>query len=140
MIRFICPFWSCAYFEIELNFFKANLIKIYLSIRNRLPFNWKTPLGYSIALSLQAIGTYCSSVCGVPTVCSMIGCCWLLATFVEDMTNDLANFETNDMFEASLHRNEIVEHFKNAVKSFVVVKQLSFYIPPIHIFFRTLSV
>lgn len=112
---------------------------MYLSIRKRLPFDWKTPLGYSIALVLQAIGTYCTSVCGVPSLCSMIGCCCLLATFVEDITNDLANFETNDMFEASLHRNEIVEHFKNAVKSFVAVKQLSFYIPSIY-FCRTHSV
>lgn len=95
-------------------------------MQNRLPFNWRTPFGYAIALCLQAIGTYCTSADGIPVVCSMIGCCWLLKTFVQDITHDLAQFVANDIFQGSFDRSETMEHFTNVVKSFTIVKQLSF--------------
>lgn len=100
----MCPFYIC---------------------HKRLPFNWKTPLGYSIALCLQAIGTYCTSANGVSIVCSMIGCCWLLKTFVEDITKDLANLEANDIFRGSIGQSEIKGRFNSEVKYFTMVKQLS---------------
>lgn len=76
---------------------------------------------------MQAIGTYCVSACSIPIICSIMGCCWLLKTFVEDITNDLENFEAHDVFHETMDQNRIVKHFKNVAKSFVMVKQLSFY-------------
>ena len=74
---------------------------------------------------MQAIGVYYVSAVAVPIVCTLVGCCWLLRTFVEDISNDLANFDTNDSFHQLLDQNEIIENFNNAVQSFIVVKQLS---------------
>lgn len=52
----------------------------------------------------------------------MVGSCWLIKTFVEDITMDLTHFNSNGR---SINQNEIVAHFCELVQSFLVVKQLS---------------
>lgn len=102
-------------------------MRLFPLCKKRLPFNWKTPLGYVIALFMQVIGTYYTSAGGVPIACSVIGCCLLLKTFVEDITRDLAHFEANNTFHDFKSQSKILKHLKYLVKSFTMVKQLSFH-------------
>lgn len=55
----------------------------------RMPFSWKTPLGYLITLSFEFFG----GCFGTISLCAffplLIGSCLLFKTFVEDITSDL---------------------------------------------------
>lgn len=55
----------------------------------RLPFSWKTPLGYHIALMIEAMSFYSVGSIAVPIQSFFVGSCWLMHKFVADITIDL---------------------------------------------------
>lgn len=57
---------------------------------SRLPFNWKTPLGYSMTLSAQSAASFSTLFVSVPLLCFFVGCCVILVSFCEDITNELS--------------------------------------------------
>lgn len=54
-----------------------------------MPFDWTTPLGYFITLLIQCILAYYTVLFLTPTLCFLCGSCFLLKSFVDDVTNDL---------------------------------------------------
>lgn len=91
-----------------------------------LPFDWKTPIGYSLAIFSFCIATYVLTSGIVPIVCFFIGSSELFMSFNRDLTSDvkqlnkLGRRSTND----ENHR-EIQQFFVNIVVNFSTLKQLS---------------
>lgn len=56
----------------------------------RLPFNWRTPFGYLIALCIECMAVFSIILTTIPLVCFFIGSCWLCIAFAKDITNDLS--------------------------------------------------
>lgn len=89
-----------------------------------LPFNWKQPFGYAIALMMQCIQAYYSVMAGVVMSCYLIGSCFLLKSFINDITNDVSVLN----FEAITSDGKYglkIKHFINIVQEFSTVKELS---------------
>lgn len=93
-----------------------------------MPYNWKSPFGYILTLAyedfmLRSGITYFLS----PFICFLIGSCFLVKAFIEDVTNDLSSLNVSRTstsgFEDRLARIEI--SFGNVVHYHSHVKQLS---------------
>lgn len=56
----------------------------------RLPFNWKTPFGYLIALLFETVAMFGVNLGSVPIGCFLLGTCWLVMAFVDDIINDIS--------------------------------------------------
>lgn len=55
----------------------------------RLPFDWKTPFGYPVALLCQTLAVYASILCVIPCICNVIGSSWIFTASINDICNDL---------------------------------------------------
>lgn len=88
----------------------------------RLPFNWKTPIGYFIASIFFAGAIFCLLFGIIPVVCLFIGSCWLFICFAKDMTNELSNLNA---IARAKNQRELEERFAKVIKMHVNVKQLS---------------
>lgn len=100
------------------------MIFFIVSLFTRLPFNWKQPIGYAIALSMQCIEVYYSVMAGVILGSYAIGSCFLLKSFVNDITNDILLF--NLEAAVSDHNYELTaKRFIHFVQEFSNVKELS---------------
>lgn len=99
-------------------------MKIFIS---RLPFDWKTPLGYLATLSLEFIGAFYTAMFLVAIACFLVGSCWLLISFIEDITSDLSllteNNETSD--GTSDGTSDVIVRFYEIVQFYSDVEQLS---------------
>lgn len=51
----------------------------------RVPFNWKSPFGYLIALSLEAISAFYTTTFCVSGLGFFIAFCWILLAFAKDI-------------------------------------------------------
>lgn len=108
--------------EQAFNNLKKNLIFVYESI----PFNWKTPIGYTVELTAQSISTFGTVYGVIPTVSLFIGIMQLIRCSLKDIANDL---NALDVYVA-WNRNDkkINKLFRNIIVDFSTAKQLSF--PP----------
>lgn len=97
--------------------------------RCRYPFNEQTLLGYPIALLMQCSAAFCVFVCYVPIVCLFVGSCWLISSFVEDLTTELSqHFNVDEQFwqnSATSKPADITNHFIQIIKFHVDAKKLS---------------
>lgn len=88
------------------------------SLIDRLPFNWRTPLGYSFVLFY----IYVLSASGVLAVGVVMvfffGSCILLKSFIEDITNDLTIFK-----RYKTKREKRI--FYNIIQAYTDIKQFS---------------
>lgn len=91
---------------------------------SRLPFNWKHPFGYAVALSLQCIDAYYAAICGVSLTCYSVGSCYMLTTFVNDITNDLSVLSSKTITSDANYEQK-AKQFNNIVQEFSTVKELS---------------
>lgn len=53
------------------------------------PLDLKTPFGYLIALLFETIAMFWVNLGSVPIGCFLVGSCWLIVAFVDDIINDL---------------------------------------------------
>lgn len=60
-----------------------------INVFKRLPFNWRTPLGYLVAIFAQSAGTYAAIISGVTSIAFFICSCWLFVCIAKDITTDL---------------------------------------------------
>lgn len=74
-----------------------------------------------IALIAQSIPIYCTLFCAHSTISFLIGSCWLIVSFVNDITNDLPLLNVG----GASNRNEITKRFCRIVEFYMDVKQLS---------------
>lgn len=91
----------------------------------RLPYDWKTPLGYSLAMLEQSIAAYSSCASVVSMGSFFIGCCWLIISFVKDITNELNLL--NDNATSGQSDGKLLMDFIKVVKRHANVKQLSIF-------------
>lgn len=89
----------------------------------RLPFDWKTPLGYHFAVFWFFSGTYFSMLANSPLISFMVGSCWLVITFINDLTNDLSELNANNA--RKINRQKIYKRFCNVIRQFCAIEQLS---------------
>lgn len=87
-----------------------------------MPFNWRTPFGYCIAFLMQSAQAYALSLNTVPILAMLIGSCWLLNGICKDIKNDILILNTVKM---NTNRQNAIKHFRNAIRDFLTVKQLS---------------
>lgn len=95
-----------------------------LFCRSRLPFNWKTPLGYSMAMIIFAEATYYLLFCGVLMVCLLVGCSGITQTIVRDISNDVAAFNVSKK-QWNQNRMELNTKFNHFIDNYATAKQLS---------------
>lgn len=91
-----------------------------------MPFNWKTPLGYLIAISLEFAGAYVSTTFATILYPLFIGSCFLVKTCVEDITSDLHPLNVDDKIAwRKKHAEAMKVILCNAVQHHSDMKQLS---------------
>lgn len=54
----------------------------------RLPFNWKTPLGYFFCFILASLSCYASLYSILPSLCLVIGSYWIMCARLKVITNE----------------------------------------------------
>lgn len=69
-----------------------SIVVFYISFWFRLPFDWKTPLGYSAAGFLQFAAGSATFLIAIPNVSFFCSSCWLFIFVADDITNDLMAF------------------------------------------------
>lgn len=89
----------------------------------RLPFNWKTPSGYTLALVGFYAAGYASMFGNSSTVLFMIGSCWLTITFIKDIQNDLSALNVTK--RRRINGQKLRKRFCNIVRQFCEIEQLS---------------
>ena len=83
----------------------------------RMPFDWKTPIGYAVTISIR-FGAVASMTClCCCMLCFLGGVCWLLMAFVEDIREDIhdLNEEKNNGSKLKMKLNDLIE-FHSTVK------------------------
>lgn len=107
-------------------FFECSLmISIIALFICRLPFNWKTPHGYLIALFLESIASFTVGSIIVPPICIVIGSCFLVSSFVNDMAVKMPKLDVKKRPNGK--SQEIKKHFCNIIGNISDAKQLSFF-------------
>lgn len=90
---------------------------------SRLPFNWKTPLGYSIAFTIEGI-VICGQVFSfVPLLSFFIGTCWLMLAFARDLTNQLTHLKYHG--QTSRSHGQLKIKFNEILQMYSEARQLS---------------
>lgn len=91
----------------------------------RLPFNWKTPIGYSFAFLLASGSAFAVAYTILPTACFAIGSYWLAIVVVKDIINDFHLRCDKISTENGKKTRELKEHLCDVIKDITDVKQLS---------------
>lgn len=95
---------------------------------NRFPFNWQTPIAYTIALLTQCAGTISGLICFVPILCLFIGSSWLVSSFVDDLTTELSQHFSDGQFQCCVGETadaETMDHFVRIMQFHMDANQLS---------------
>lgn len=92
-------------------------------LRVRLPFNWKTPLGYLVVQLSEAMSFLSIVSCLISTLCFYAGSCWLIIAFGKDIANDLDLLNVGGA--SNRNRKLTRERFGKIIQIHMDVKQLS---------------
>lgn len=89
----------------------------------RLPFNWKTPFGYAVALLAQFTGSYAVLFCASTVFGLFGGSIWLFISITQDINNDLKHLK----FKKKLTKSDqcMKVQFYKIVRFYLDAKQLS---------------
>lgn len=90
----------------------------------RLPFDAQSPFGYFVAASLQAITTFSSNMLFICMLCPLLGSCWMIISFLKDITNDLAHLKIRKLSNENSHA-KLKHQFCRVIALHSDVKQLS---------------
>lgn len=94
----------------------------------RLPFDWKTPLGYLFALLFQTMAVYASVLSTIPAACTLIASAWTSVATLKDFTNDLPLLMIGG--RSLNNRTKIKKRFSNFVQFYLDLKELSVWFFP----------
>lgn len=88
-----------------------------------MPFDWKTPIGYIIALTLQYFGlAYLYSFTAF-ILSIEIGCYLLAMEFIIDIKNDLNFF--NEIAKSKKNQSQLSSRLPDSIQFHIRLKQLS---------------
>lgn len=130
MIRSFCHFQWCKLTILQtkntLQKLLGMLLSFYLVLIWRLPFNWRTPLGYLIALLLQGTLIFGMTYTDIPVFCFLFQSCQLLDAFAQDISKDvlLLDVQKNSEF-AGIYQSQVTENFIELAQNFALIKELS---------------
>lgn len=107
---------------------RANFGFIFLCFTqfHRVPFNWKTPLGYLLVLAFYGYGMLCVVTLALPTMCLLMGTCWLFVAFAKDLTNDLHFLNIN--LPSNSNSLQLRGHLCKLIQLYSDIKELSWII------------
>lgn len=94
----------------------------------RIPFDWKTPLGYLAAFIFIYASLFGSLLCLIPILCLSLGSAWLVGSLVNDIANDVHDF--NHAFNKKSNKNRrktmenSAERFYSILPDFSDIKEL----------------
>lgn len=88
-----------------------------------MPFDWRTPLGYSIALVSESLASYSMVFMGGPSACFFVGSCSLIMGFVKNITNDLSSLSVSAISKKN-QKKKLKLRFYNILQDFSDAKQL----------------
>lgn len=94
-------------------------------MQSRLPWNWKTPLGYSLGFFLEGCALLFSTLLSITIICFFVGSSWIIITFVGDITKDLKYLNIDKPNDSNEHHTAAQQPFYNIVKLYADVKELS---------------
>lgn len=94
---------------------------------DRMPFNWKTPIGFLVIFLFQCVNVNNAAMIVTPTMCFFVGSCILLKSLIEDITNDLNSLNQDEQKMSKLDKRKKIakEDFCYVIQEFSDVKQLS---------------
>lgn len=90
---------------------------------HRLPFDWKTPIGYLFALAAESVSAHSALFCFTPIISFFVGSAWLIICSLEDISNDLT--ELNGSKTSNKNPDEVKEHFCHVIRFYSDARQLS---------------
>lgn len=95
----------------------------------RFPFDWKTPFGYLVGVSIQGVSMWSVVFCVHNALCLLVGLCWIMIAFIIDIETE---FKT--LNKKYRHKNgqfikykEFRQQFYQIVQFHSDVKQLSWF-------------
>lgn len=95
---------------------------IFFLVFKRLPFDWKTPIGYIITLAFLYATTFFALSCLIPILSLVIGCGWFALIFTEEIQNDVKTLnkicQKSSDKKHKKHRN--IQKFE---ESFIIIMQ-----------------
>lgn len=92
---------------------------------DRLPFNWKTPIGYFFAFLLGSGSVFALAYSVLPTMCFAVGSYWLATAFIKDIKNDFHLRCDKVSTKHGKKMKEWKQHLCDVIKDISNVKQLS---------------
>lgn len=94
-----------------------------VNVFDRLPFNWKTPVGYLVAIFTQSAGTYAAIISGVTSMAFLISSCWLFVCIAKDITTDLPLLDCSE--KSTRHDPTMKRRFCSIIQMYADARQLS---------------
>lgn len=96
----------------------------------RLPFDWRTPLGYLIAFFFIYASAIVGFMCIIPTICLAISSCWLACSFIDDIATDLKEMnalmkQSSSPSSSASNQMEINQLLRSAMFDVSSIKELS---------------
>lgn len=90
----------------------------------RLPFNWKSPSGYLITVLFEFFIFYCADVFIIAVLGFLVGTCFLLKSFVVDITTDLELLNKCKLNTVQQTQRG-TQIFRDVAHNFAIIKELS---------------
>lgn len=91
---------------------------------SRFPFEWKTPFGYFVAILMETVAMFWGNMILVPTGCFLIGSCWFVMAFIDDIINDLITLDNYGKWRGNLAW-KLRQQFYFIAQNIADAKQLS---------------
>lgn len=101
----------------------------------RLPFGWKTLIGYSAYLTVETLSVVAIVTSILPVACLAVGSYLLLSTVIKVITNDF--YVLCDKISIGSNK-EMKELFCNMIADMSEVKELSFFFKMEELFYKEL--
>lgn len=120
----LLPYWYEHFIELVAAVTCYNLGTILLRKISRLPFDWKSPIGYFIAFIMICPIALVFVTLGVYYFTYGIGFYILITSFVEDIKNDLSAF--SEMVQLKRNQQKLTKHFFEAIQFQSKVKRFKF--------------
>lgn len=95
----------------------------FVFLQIRMPFDWRTPYGYLPAWLVQSLVASAESILIAQFLNFDIGNCWLFIFIAEDITNDLATFNTFIKATSNGSIIKLTEHFCDLIQIYSDAKQ-----------------
>lgn len=87
-----------------------------------LPFDANRPIGFFMAVLFQCAAVFTVLSFVTPIICIYIGSCWSIATFIKDITRDIAHLKRRKIL--NLSKQKLIVRLCNFVRFHAEVEEL----------------